>query len=150
MKRTFRFLTLILLIAGFGACGNSETGQKNTQDDDTPKMVKKRRDDGTLSSVNPVDEDGYVHGVKVNYYEDGKTIHSKVSYDHGRKHGPALWYYKNGQVHEHTNFHYGKKKGLTKKYYQTGELMEELTYELGEVVPGSQKKYNRDGSLKTE
>lgn len=52
----------------------------------------------------------------MNYYEDGK------------KHGPALLYYKNGQVHEHTNFHYGRKQGLAKKYYKTGQLMEELTY----------------------
>jgi len=145
MIQQLRFLTVLLLLAGFMGCSNSDTSKKEGADKDTPKLVKKRRDDGTLSSVNPVDEEGYVHGVKTNYYEDGKTIHSRVSYSHGRKHGPALWYYKNGQTHEHTGFHYGKKQGLTKKYYKTGELLEELTYEQGDVVPGSKKKYSRSG-----
>ena len=31
------------------------------------EMVPRRREDGTLSSVSPVDSEGYVHGVKVNY-----------------------------------------------------------------------------------
>ena len=134
----------MMLVASITGCSS---GNKENQKDqeEKPSMVKKRRDDGTLSSVNPVDDEGYVHGVKINYYEDGKTVHSRVTYDHGRKHGPALWYYKSGQVHEHTAFHYGRKQGLTKKYYKTGELMEELTYEQGEVQ-GS-KKYNRQGGI---
>ena len=93
-------------------------------------MVKRRRDDGTLSSINPVDEDRYVHGVKTNFYEDGKTVHSKISYVHRRKHGPAIWYYKNG---------------LTKRYYDTGEIMEELIYDTGKELPGK-KKYTKEGN----
>ncbi len=135
MIQYLRFLTVLLLLAGFMGCSNNDTGKKENTETESPKMVKKRRDDGTLSSINPVNEEGYVHGVKVNYYEDGKTIHSRVSYVNGRKHGPALWYYKNGQIHEHTGFHYGRKQGLTKKYYKTGELMEELNYKQGELVP---------------
>ncbi len=137
---------IILLTAGLSGCGTgNKENQKPGKEDSS--IVTKRRDDGTLSSVTPVDEEGYVHGVKTNYYEDGKTVHSKVTYNHGRKHGPALWYYKNGQVHEHTSFHFGRKQGLTKKYYDKGELMEELTYEQGEVQPGT-KKYKRNGELK--
>jgi antitoxin component YwqK of YwqJK toxin-antitoxin module len=146
MKRTIQFFTLLILIAGISSCGSDNKKEEKGQEA-TESMVKKYNNDGTLSSVNPVDEEGYVHGVKTNFYEDGKTIHSKVTYDHGRKHGPALWYYKNGQIHEHTSFYFGRKQGLTKKYYPTGELMEELSYEKGEVQPGG-KKYNRSGEVK--
>jgi len=145
MKKTIRLLAVLLLIAGISSCGTGDNKEQNGQEEN-PSIVKRRRDDGTLSSVNPVDKDGYVHGVKTNYYEDGKTVHSKITYVNGRKHGPALWYYRNGQAHEHTSFHYGRKQGLTKKYYPTGELMEELTYEQGEVQPGA-KKYKRSGEV---
>jgi antitoxin component YwqK of YwqJK toxin-antitoxin module len=150
MMRSFLRLLLMLLFTVFLAgCGSPEDGSAASKNEDPSSTVKKLRDDGTLSSVNPVDEEGYVHGVKVNYYEDGKTVHSRITYDHGRKHGPALWYYKNGQVYEHTNFHYGQKQGLTRKYYDTGELMEELAYEQGEELPGK-KTFNKQGALISE
>jgi len=141
-----RIILISLAVSLMGSCGQGTREQAPDKDQEDVSVVRKRRDDGTLSSVNQVDEDGYVHGIKVNYYEDGKTVHSKVSYNHGQKHGPALWYYKNGQVHEHTNYNYGRKDGLTKRYYDTGELMEELTFKMGEEQPGK-KKYNRQGEL---
>jgi len=143
MKQTIHYLALILLLTGLFSCGADNKKEAGSQDENS-SLLKKYRDDGTLSSVNPVDEEGFVNGVKTNYYEDGKTVHSKVTYDHGRKHGPALWYYKSGQIHEHTSFYFGRKQGLTKKYYPSGELMEELSYEQGEVLPGT-KKFNRQG-----
>ncbi len=143
MKQTIHYLALILLLTGLFSCGADNKKEAGSQEENS-SLLKKYRDDGTLSSVNPVDEEGFVNWVKTNYYEDGKTVHSKVTYDHGRTHGPALWYYKSGQIHEHTSFYFGRKQGLTKKYYPTGELMEELSYEQGEVLPGT-KKFNRQG-----
>ena len=143
-------MTMLVLISGMLSCGsgtgNTAENGTGSQKGDEEKMVTKRRDDGTISSINPVDDEGYVHGVKVNFYEDGRTVHSRVTYVHGRKHGPAIWYFKNGQVYEHTNFHHGRKHGLTRRYYEDGQLMEELTYEQGEELPGK-KKYNRQGEL---
>jgi antitoxin component YwqK of YwqJK toxin-antitoxin module len=143
MKKTVHLFALLLLIIGLSSCAPDRKKTAKNQEE-TTSMVRKYNDDGTLSSINPVDEKGYVDGVKINYYEDGKTIHSQVTYEHGRKHGPAIWYYKNGQVHEHTSYYFGRKQGLTKKYYPTGELMEELTYEQGEVQPGA-RKFDRQG-----
>jgi antitoxin component YwqK of YwqJK toxin-antitoxin module len=140
------FGVILMMITGMMACNSGQDALENQDQDQTEKMVRRHRDDGTLSSINPVDEDGYVHGVKTNYYEDGKHVHSKITYDHGRKHGPAIWYYGSGRVYEHTNFHYGKKDGLTKRYYESGELMEEITYEMGEELPGK-KRYDREGNL---
>jgi antitoxin component YwqK of YwqJK toxin-antitoxin module len=148
MRKTFQILVVILLTAGLAACGTGNKEDQTDQKEDS-SIVKKRRDDGTLSSINPLDTDGYIDGVKINFYEDGKTVHSRITYEHGRKQGPALWYYKNGQVHEHTAYYFGRKHGLTKKYYDTGELMEELTYEQGEVQPGA-KKYRKSGELITQ
>ncbi len=146
MNPILRIVAMALLTTGIAGCGAGNERPASGPQDDSASMVKKKRDDGTLSSINPVDDDGYVHGVKVNYYEDGKTVHSKITYVHGRKHGPALWYYRNGQVYEHTSFHYGRKHGLTRRYYETGELMEELTFEAGEELPGK-KRFNRQGQL---
>jgi antitoxin component YwqK of YwqJK toxin-antitoxin module len=136
MKKFLHLLLISFLVMGLVSCSSDSNDKGSGKGDDQTNIVKRRRDDGTLSSVNPVDQEGYVHGVKVNYYEDGKTVHSKVTYEHGRKHGPAIWYYKNGQIYEHTNFHYGRKQGLTRRYYDTGELMEEFSYQQGEELPG--------------
>jgi antitoxin component YwqK of YwqJK toxin-antitoxin module len=136
----------IAILMGTSAC-NSETGSKeNTEDGDQPKMVKKRREDGTLSSLNPTDEEGFVHGVKVNFYEDGLTVHSKVTYEHGRKHGPAIWFFKNGKIYEHTTYYQNRKNGITQRYYETGELYQEITFDTGEELPGK-KKYTKEGKL---
>jgi antitoxin component YwqK of YwqJK toxin-antitoxin module len=140
------FVVFMMIAAGTITCNSGQDAPETREGDQTEKMVRRHRDDGTLSSINPVDEDGYVHGVKINYYEDGTHVHSKITYDHGRKHGPAIWYYGSGRVYEHTNFHYGKKDGLTKRYYESGELMEEVTYAMGEELPGK-KKYDREGNL---
>ncbi len=147
--KSFLKITMIalfsILLAG---CGSGKEGSTDTEKEDS-NMVIRYRDDGTKSSANPVDENGYVHGVKTNFYEDGKTVHSRITYNHGKKHGPALMYYKNGQVHEHTSFTGGYKHGPSKKYYENGSILEELTYEQGKVMPGT-KRYNPSGTLKTK
>ncbi len=148
MRKLFHILLIFLISAGTIAC-NPESKKSNSNDAEHSSLVKKRRNDGTLSSINPVDKDGYVHGVKTNFYDDGVTVHSKISYEHGRKHGPAIWYFRSGNVYEHTNYYHNRKNGLTKRYYDTGELMEELTYDTGEELPGT-KKYNREGDLITK
>ncbi len=146
MKSIVQFLIMAVITTSMAGCGSGNGDSGKAREEEKPTIVKKYHDDGTLSSVNPVDDKGYVHGVKVNYYEDGKTVHSKITYDHGRKQGPALWYYKNGQVYEHTNYHFGRKQGLTKTYYENGQLFEELTYEQGKVLPGK-KTYDKKGNL---
>ncbi len=64
----------------------------------------------------------------------------------GRKHGPAIWFFKSGKIYEHTTYFENKKNGLTKRYYETGELYEETNFEAGEELPGK-KKYSKDGKL---
>ena len=93
--RTILSLILILSVPILiPACHHGKDPGQEPQDENSPRVVRKMNEQGILSSLNPVDEQGYVHGVKVNYYEDGVTVHSRVTYVHGRKHGPAIWYQK--------------------------------------------------------
>lgn len=89
---------------------------------------------------------GKVHGIRVTYYGDGKTIYSRHSFSHGRKHGPSNWYYINGQIFKKTNFENGKRQGLTRVYYKNGDLLAEYESDKGIVLPGL-KEYKEDGSL---
>lgn len=146
MKKILPLILIFCLSIPLGSCKQEKEATEQVAEEDTPKMVKKRREDGSLSSLNPVDENGYVHGVKVNFYEDGLTVHSKVTYEHGRKHGPAIWFFKSGKIYEHTTFYQNRRNGLTKRYYKNGELFEEITYEAGEELPGK-KTYDKEGNL---
>ena len=147
MKTRKSIAGLILLSLCF-ACSQPSDNKKDTLPEDQSEVVKKRRDDGTVSSVNQVDEEGKVHGVRVTYYGDGKTIYSKHSFVHGRKHGPAQWYYRGGQLFKYTNFENGKRQGLTRIYYRNGDLLAEFESDKGNVLPGL-KEYLEDGSLVT-
>ena len=146
MKKILQTILILSLSALMLSCNQGQEESQQAADEDTPNIVKKRREDGTLSSINPVDEEGFVHGVKVNFYEDGVTVHSKITYEHGRKHGPAIWFFKSGKIYEHTEFYQNRRNGVTKRYYETGELYEEITYEAGEELPGK-KRYNKSGEL---
>ena len=146
MKNKLKAILIIFLAFLMVSCSPGKKENDQAADEDAPQLVKKRREDGTLSSMNPVDEDGYVHGVKVNFYEDGVTVHSKITYEHGRKHGPAIWFFKSGKIYEHTTFYQNRRNGLTKRYYETGELYEEIQYEAGEELPGK-KRYDKAGEL---
>ena len=149
MKKHLHLLLILCLSVLITSCNQGKEQTDQAAEEETPHMVKKRREDGTLSSMNPVDEAGYVHGVKVNFYEDGLTVHSKITYEHGRKHGSAIWFFKSGKIYEHTNFYQNRKNGVTKRYYETGELYEEVTFDTGEELPGK-KTYDKEGNLITK
>jgi len=148
MKNTLIYMLILSLAILSPSCGSGSKKSESSQSEEQSNMVKKKREDGTLSSMNPLDEEGYVHGVKVNFYEDGLTVHSKVTYEHGRKHGPAIWFFKNGKIYEHTTFFQNRKHGLTRRYYESGEIMEEVEFNTGDELPGK-KKYRKDGTLKS-
>jgi len=141
-----RISCLLILAMSMGMVACKSDKSPSEQEEDQPKVVKKYREDGTLSSLSPVDEEGFIHGVKVNFYEDGLTVHSKITYQNGRKHGPAMWFFKSGKIYEHTSYYQNRKNGITKRYYETGELYEETSYDAGEELPGA-KKYTKAGKL---
>ena len=109
-------LLLVLVLSVSFSCSRSSSVEEVTASESKPKTVVKRRDDGTISSVNQVNDYNRVHGVRATYYEDGKILYSKQTFSHGKKQGPATWYYKSGQVFKRTNFEDGKRHGLTRIY----------------------------------
>ena len=139
---------MLLVLSLCASCGQRDEGGKDTANENQPEIVVRRRDDGTVSSVNQVNESGRVHGIRVTYYGDGKTIYSKQTFVQGRKNGPAQWYYVNGQLFKRTNFKDGKRQGLTRIYYKNGDLLAEFESDKGNVLPGL-KEYLEDGSLVT-
>jgi hypothetical protein len=138
---------LLLVLFGF-SCSPSGNADEDAAGEDAPELVVKKRADGTISSVNQVVDGNMVHGVRVCYYEDGKTLYSKQSYEYGIKQGPATWYYLDGHVFKQTNFKNGKRQGLTKIYYKNGNLLAEFESDKGIVLPGL-KEYTIEGELIT-
>lgn len=145
MKKQLHFLMILCLSILIISCNQGKEQTTEAVEEDSPQIIKKRHEDGTLSSLNPVDSAGYLHGVKVSFYEDGLTVHSKVTYEHGRKHGPAIWFFKSGKIYEYTPYYLNRKNGVSKRYYETGELYEEITYDTG--VELEKKRYDKEGNL---
>jgi len=141
-------LLLVLVLSVSFSCSRSSSVEEVTASESKPKTVVKRRDDGTISSVNQVNENDRVHGIRATYYGDGLTLYSKLTFSQGKKQGPAAWYYTNGQVFKLTNFEDGKRQGLTRIYYMDGGLSAEFESDRGKVLPGL-KEYNKDGTLVT-
>ena len=142
MKAYCIVLTILLCFS----CNRVSENKEEKDLDKRSRTVVKKRDDGTLSSVNQVDEIGRVHGVRVTYFADGKTIYTKLTFDHGKKHGPSIRYYNNGQIYEHASFENGEKHGLTKKYHKNGKLLAEFEYNQGIAMVGL-KEYDKEGEL---
>jgi len=137
MRLRFLFLISYISISLFtNTCNHSTNKQEEATVDGQPNTIVKRRDDGTVSSVNQVDELGRVHGVRVTYFSDGKTIFTKFTFKHGKKEGASVRYYDNGQIFEHASFKGGKRDGLTRKYHKSGELLAEFKYRDGIALPG--------------
>jgi len=157
LKSSIRFLSGSLALAfflafGILACSRSAgpkgDGSKDPAGDkfSDPEIVYKYRGDGTISSVNQVDQEGRVHGTRLTYFPDGKTIYEKLSFEHGIKQGTCIKYYNNRQVFEMSTFENGQKHGPQRKYYKTGELLAVYAYENGHALPGL-KEYTKDGIL---
>lgn len=138
------FLFLICAVAL--SCARSDEAIKEKSDDPEANIVYKRRKDGSISSANQVDENNVVHGIRVTYYGDGKTVRSRISVERGIKQGPSIKYYYNGQVYEHISFKDGEKHGLCRKYHKNGQLLAEFEYSNGLALPGL-KEYGKDGVL---
>lgn len=146
MKKQFNLLLTIFISLMIVSCNRGKEQPEQSADENSPHVVKKRREDGTLSSLNPVDSAGYLDGVKVNFYEDGLTVHSKVTYEHGSKEGPAIWFFKSGKIYEYSTYEDNRKEGVSRRYYETGELYEEVPFEAGKELPG-RKTYDKEGKV---
>jgi antitoxin component YwqK of YwqJK toxin-antitoxin module len=139
---------IFFLSIGFQSCGGKADVKTGNKGDKKQEVVVKKRADGTISSISQVDEFNKVHGQRLEYYADGKTLYSKVIYKRGVRHGPAIWYYSNGKASLHLNYLNGKKEGPSRNYYKSGKLKSETTYADDHPLPGL-KEYDMEGNLVT-
>lgn len=139
-------LFFILSLTMLEACGDSKSSEKAGKN--SPEVVKQTRADGTLKSITQIDENDFAHGIKINYYDDGKTVRSKSTWVHGSKNGPAVIYYKNGQIFEHGAFQEGVRHGLSKKFHKGGELLSTCHFANGKALPGL-VEYDESGNVLT-
>jgi len=144
-RSNIKYFFLLLVLSTGISCKRSSAPDEGSNTKSEAETMIKRRDDGTVSSVNQVDENNRVHGVRATYYENGTTPYSKQTFNHGIKQGPAIWYYTNGQIFKQSNFEDGNRHGLTRVYYKNGDLSGEFESEHGNVLPGL-KEFKRDGT----
>lgn len=89
-------------------------------------------------------KDGKKHGKAIFYFKDGK-VKSETNYDKGRITGRYVFYNGNGKVLYETVFKNGN--GLMKDYTEDGILTLEIEYSNG-VKHGKMTTYNLDGTVK--
>ena len=66
----FCLMLSVVLSVSF-SCSRSSDVEDVAASENKPKTVVKKRDDGAISSVNQVDENDRVHGIRATHYEDG-------------------------------------------------------------------------------
>jgi hypothetical protein len=93
-------------------------------------------------------KDGKRDGPHVKYYNNGQ-VWCKGTYHNNKKDGPWVNYYRNGQLHREGTFKNGKKDGPWVGYYDNGQLYAEGTYKNGQRE-GPWVEYHYNGQLESE
>lgn len=75
---------------------------------------------------------GKKDGPYIRKYENG-NIDIEVSYIKGKREGQYKTYYENGNIYGEGNYIDGKLDGPQKKYYQNGDIYEEENYTNGKL-----------------
>lgn len=82
-------------------------------------------------------KDGLLHGVKEEYYPDGK-LKSKYNYVDGNKDGVQYEYHLNGRIERSVMYKFAVKDGFTVIYDKTGKIIKKIYYHQGFVLEGEQ------------
>jgi hypothetical protein len=90
----------------------------------------------------------YIHGTCKRYYATGE-VQSVTNFKYGQEDGVTQEYYQNGQLSREYTIKIGVFDGLEKTYYPNGQLKYERIYKDGKFIPGTEKNYNEDGSLRS-
>ena len=88
-------------------------------------------------------KNGILHGSSNYYFSDG-TLASESVYDNGTAIFQTV-FYKSGARQTHTEYT-GKNSGLYEAWWENGKRAEISTMQYGQVVPGSQTKWDKFGN----
>ena len=87
--------------------------------------------------------EGKREGPAVTYYNNGQ-LRSKLQFHNNQLNGTAKMYYKTGELYRVTNYVEGKADGMRTSYYKNGRVMAEVPYK--DDYPGlGIKEYSQDG-----
>jgi antitoxin component YwqK of YwqJK toxin-antitoxin module len=96
-------------------------------------------------------EGTYKNGLKdgpwMSWYDNGQKFYEE-SYKNDKRDGTFKGWYQNGTQSSERTYSDGKVDGLETYWYISGQIYRELTYENGNLI--SDKKWNEDGSIKTD
>lgn len=87
-----------------------------------------------------------INGKSVNYFENGK-VQSETNYSNGNYDGEFVTYYKNGLPNYKGVYKNGIITGTYYEYYENGKVNQSTEYDEKGNVSGSQKGYDKDGTL---
>lgn len=77
--------------------------------------------------------DGKIHGVVLEWYENGKNKKYKIFYNKGSINGKCIKWYRNGKLEKIEQYRKGKLHGKSKLWYNNGNIMEINPYYLGRL-----------------
>jgi len=101
--------------------------------------------DGNLLPPTPL---ASINGVMKSYYPNGKLSRECV-YNDGKKTGPDIEYFDNGQVESLDTASYGISDGLYKEYYKNGKTKSVYKYKI-DNANGICSEFDENGMLKME
>lgn len=93
--------------------------------------------------------DNKKHGLWKTYYPGGALL-SEITYNMGRKQGPAKIYHENGTLAEEGVWKHNKWVGEYKSYYPDGQLAVHWEYNEEGNRDGRQLYYHKNGNIKIE
>ncbi len=77
-------------------------------------------------------KDGKMHGLRTQYYNDGRKF-VEIEYEDGRKNGRAVNWHRNGQVQWERSFKSDQLDGDSIRYDTGGNITQHVVYKMGEV-----------------
>ena len=99
----------------------------------------------TLGEIQGTFRNGKKHGPSVSYWDNGQVFRTGTFKD-GKEDGPFVGYYKNGQLRNKGTYEDGKMDGPWVSYYKNGRLGYKGTFKDGKKV-GPWVHYNEDGTV---
>ena len=91
-------------------------------------------------------ERGVPRGEQVSRWLKDDTLHSRVPYRDGRRHGLSQEWYHSGQLFSEGPIIDGAQHDLWRAYYPSGQLALEVTYDLG-TLHGPYVEYDQQGAV---
>lgn len=92
---------------------------------------------------------GLRDGLWTSWYENGKKRY-KGTWKNGEKDGLSTTWYENGKKRGETNYKNGLRDGFETYWYENGQKEFEGTWKDGKEIFENTKRWNEDGSLRTE